>query len=47
MQIAQLILGMFEEGGDEMYTNQLNHFFDCVEADGKPKVTIDDGISVA
>ena len=37
----------FEEDRDEMYTNQLNHFFDCVEANGKPKVTIDDGISVA
>jgi len=37
----------FQEGRDEMYINQLNNFFDCVEADGKPKVTIEDGISVA
>ena len=29
-----------------MYINQLNHFFECIEADGKPKVTIEDGISV-
>mgnify|MGYP001160088525 FL=1 len=36
----------FEEGRDEMYINQLNHFFDCVETDSKPKVTIKDGISV-
>jgi predicted dehydrogenase len=36
----------FQEDGDEMYINQLNHFFDCIEADGKPKVTIEDGINV-
>lgn len=36
----------FQEDGDGMYINQLNHFFDCTEADGKPKVTIEDGISV-
>jgi len=36
----------FQEDGDEMYINQLNHFFECIEADGKPKVTIEDGINV-
>jgi len=36
----------FQEDRDEMYISQLNHFFDCIEADGKPKVTIEDGISV-
>ena len=36
----------FQKDGDEMYINQLNHFFDCIEADVKPKVTIEDGINV-
>ena len=36
----------FQEDRDGMYINQLNHFFDCTESDGKPKVTIEDGISI-
>jgi predicted dehydrogenase len=37
----------FQEDRDEMYRNQLSHFFDCIEIGSEPKVTIDDGISVA
>ncbi len=36
----------FKEDRDDMYRNQLSHFFHCVEAEGEPKVTIEDGISV-
>jgi predicted dehydrogenase len=36
----------FKDGRDEMYMNQLSHFFNCVEAQDDPKVTIQDGINV-
>ena len=36
----------FEKDRDEMYVNQLNHFFYCVEADAEPMVTVEDGLNV-
>jgi len=37
----------FDDERDEMYRNQLNHFFDCIESGCESKVTIDDGLTVA
>ena len=35
----------FDNERTKMYENQFLHFFDCIEKDMKPLVTIDDGIS--
>jgi len=37
----------FQEDRDEMYKNQLSHFFHCIEAEFEPKVTIEDGMRVS
>jgi len=36
----------FSEERDEIYKNQLKHFFCCIEEECKEKVTINDGVSV-
>jgi predicted dehydrogenase len=37
----------FPELKNEMYTNQIIHFFDCIEKGAKPRISIHDGIEVS